>query len=182
MNCKERLGLLQETQNNENLIYHKVSLQKTRVIKSILGKLIRRRELELVRGPFSDWYEQIFVVPMAQRFDIPAVDRTLQDCQQLLYLHNQHKTVLKSKLKTMHRQTDENEAAEVVHLRKEREHWEAELERSTRDLQTANAEFDNLYRHLKRLEAECQRLIQGGVEVVQYEEEYIDERRLSRLR
>lgn len=184
ISCKERLNLLHETQNHEDLIHHKVSLQKTRVTKALLGKIIRRRELALAKEPLAIWYEHVFVVPLSQRFEIPAVDRTLQDCQQLLYLHSQHKTVLKNKLRTMtSRHNDENEIVEITNLKHERDHWTSVLDAHSRDLQMASGEAENLYRHLKRLELECQRLIQGGIDVVEYEDEdAYDAHRFSRLR
>ena len=185
MEVKDRLNKLHEAQNAEDLILHKVSLQKTKMMKKILGQLIRKRELELARGPFADWYEQVFVVPFSERFGIPIVDRTLQDCQQLLYLHNQHKTVLKNKIRSygLSRENDENDLMEISNLKRERERLEYLLQNHTADLHGTNAEVDNLYRHLKRLEAECQRLIQGGVEVVEYEEDTGEPMgRMSRLR
>ena len=121
MEVKDRLNKLHEAQNAEDLILRKVSLQKTKMMKKILGQLIRKRELELARGPFADWYEQVFVVPFSERFGIPIVDRTLQDCQQLLYLHNQHKTVLKNKIRSygLSRENDENDLMEISNLKRE---------------------------------------------------------------
>lgn len=175
---KDRLGQINEVQKKENLVLHRVSIQKIRVMKNILGTIIRKRELELARQPFADWYQQVFVVPFEDRFCIPLVDRTLHDCQQLMYLHNQHKAVLKGRLKEMSQDQFylRNEQAEISRLKREKASLERNLDQYTAELRSANAEIENLYHNLQRIKAESQRLIQGGVDAVHTEEDVLDQR------
>lgn len=178
MAIRERIAQVNDAEKSENLVLHRVSLQKVRVMKNILKSIVRRRELEMVRQPLADWFEFVFVVPFEDRFNIPAVDRTLHDCQQLLYLHNQHKAILKSKLHSFNNEQNysRNDQLEISNLKNDKNRLEILLQNHSEELRNTNAEIENLHRNLQRVKTESQRLIQGGVQAVQTEEEYMEQR------
>lgn len=160
------------------MVLHRVTLQKVRVMKNILKRIIRRRELEIVKQPLADWYEFVFVVPFEDRFNIPAVDRTLHDCQQLLYLHNQHKSVLKSKLRSMDNEQaySRSDQQEISKLKTEKRQLEKILAGHSEELRATNSEIENLHRNLQKVKADSQKLIQSGVQVVRHDEDGLEQR------
>lgn len=167
------LCALREEEQREQVVAERTQSLKLKVMKNALRRLVRKADHRAARRSLERWFEAVYVVQLADRFRIPAVDMTLRACQHVLYSQHQEKTVLRDRLNDMHASLEAHSSlsAEIFRAREERRKLEYLLALKTKQLHEVAADGESLVAGLRLLQAECKRLIEGGLDCFEPEVE-----------
>ena len=137
---------------------------KIRALKATVKRIVAKREIKTAGEYLDKWYEQIFVIGMEDRYRVGVVDAVLHDCQELLYLNAQEHTVLKARQQNLVRQESTVVSRDLWEHTKHLDYLEKTLTSKRDQLHDMHQEQVNMERNVRRLQQECQVLIQKGID------------------
>ena len=139
---------------------------KIKVMKNALKRLIKKAGCRAAHHYLEKWYEAVYVIQLADRFRVPAVDLTLRACQHILYNQNQEKSILKDRINELQYslETSSSLTLEIFRAREERRKLESLLALKSKQLHEVAADGEQLVTGLRALQAECKQLIEGGLD------------------
>ena len=151
-------------EDQERVIWNQVKELKVRALKATIKQIVRRQELRKAEEYLNRWYQSMFVISIEDRYRIGVVDAVLHDCQELLYLNAQEHTVLKTRQENLVRQETTVVSRDLWEHTKRLDYFEKTLTTKRDQLHDMHQDQINMERNIRRLQQECQQLIQKGID------------------